>query len=78
MTNLPTGPVKFDETGEVLGLLVEEVRATNEKVDALKNELALTNVRVETYQKASTQVVNLAFGLIVTAVIAIIANAVAR
>jgi hypothetical protein len=39
---------------------------------AFGNELAILNVRVDTYQKASGQVVNLAFGLIVTAVITII------
>jgi len=40
--------------------------------------MALTNVRVDTYQKASTQVVNLAFGLIVTATATIIASTILR
>lgn len=47
-------------------------------VEALKQELSLTNVRVDTYQKASTQVVNLAFGLIVTATVTIVASVVLK
>lgn len=43
-----------------------------------RQELALTNVLVDTYQKASTQVVNLAFGLIVTATVTIVVSAIAK
>ncbi|MBE9078139.1 hypothetical protein IQ241_12700 [Romeria aff. gracilis LEGE 07310] len=50
---------------------LEQIKTT---LDAVVTEQKLTNVRVETYQKASGQVVNLAFGLIATAVISIIAN----
>lgn len=49
-----------------------------EKLDALKQEQSLTNVRVDTYQKASGQVVNLAFGLIATAVLAILVNVIVK
>jgi uncharacterized protein YoxC len=49
-----------------------EVDKVKNGMGAFGNELAILNVRVDTYQKASGQVVNLAFGLIVTAVITII------
>jgi regulatory protein YycI of two-component signal transduction system YycFG len=53
-----------------------------DKVDAdlgqIKQEQALMNVRVDTYQKASNQVVNLAFGLIATATITIIASVILK
>ena len=45
-------------------------------VEDLKQETARTNDRVETYQKASQQVVNLAFGLIVATTAAIVIPAV--
>lgn len=47
-------------------------------VEDLKQELALTNTRVDTYQKASNQVVNLAFGLIATATVTVIITAVVK
>ncbi|MBW4623548.1 MAG: hypothetical protein KME17_29840 [Cyanosarcina radialis HA8281-LM2] len=47
-------------------------------VEQLKQELTLTNTRVDTYQKASTQVVNLAFGLIATATVTIIASVILK
>lgn len=56
---------RFDTLDADFKQLTEEVRKTNERVDR-------TNDRVETYQKASQQVVNLAFGLILTAAAAII------
>ncbi|MDG2617492.1 hypothetical protein HPC62_16285 [Thermoleptolyngbya sichuanensis A183] len=48
------------------------------EVDGLRQELGQTNVRVDAYQKASNQVVNLAFGLIATATLTIIASTVLR
>lgn len=48
-----------------------------ERLDKIDQELTVLNVRVDTYQKASGQVVNLAFGLIATAVITIIVSALA-
>lgn len=52
--------------------LSTDVDKLSTDVDGLRQELALTNVRVDTYQKASNQVVNLAFGLIATATITIL------
>lgn len=52
----------------------KKVEETNKKVEVLTQELALTNTRVDTYQKASNQVVNLAFGLIATATITIVVS----
>jgi hypothetical protein len=40
----------------------------------VRKEQDLSNVRIDTYQKASGQVVNLVFGLISTAVFAILVN----
>ncbi len=45
-------------------------------VEELKQEVTRTNDRVEIYQKASQQVVNLAFGLILTSALAIIIPAI--
>lgn len=58
--------------------LKQDVDGLKRDVDGLKQELTLTNVRVDTYQKASGQVVNLAFGLIVTATATIIASTILR
>jgi hypothetical protein len=61
---------------------LEEIGSDVKRIDAdlgeLKQEQALTNTRVDTYQKASNQVVNLAFGLIATATITIIASVVLK
>ena len=46
------------------------------EIDTLKQETIKTNDKVEIYQKASQQVVNLAFSLILTATITIIAQAI--
>jgi hypothetical protein len=43
-----------------------------EDVESLKQEITRTNDRVETYQKASQQVVNLAFSLILAATAVIV------
>ncbi len=45
-------------------------------VEELKNEMLRTNDKVEIYQKASQQVVNLAFSLIIAASLAIIVPAI--
>jgi predicted nucleic acid-binding Zn-ribbon protein len=71
-------------TTKVDGIKVEvdelriEVDGIKTEVDGLKQELSLTNVRVDTYQKASTQVVNLAFGLIAIATVTIIITAIVK
>lgn len=54
--------------------LKTDVDGLKTEVDGLKQELTQTNVRVDAYQKASTQVVNLAFGLIATATLTIIVS----
>ena len=47
-----------------------------DEIDSLKQETERTNDRVETNQKASQQVVNFAFGLILTSSLAIIIPAI--
>jgi hypothetical protein len=47
-----------------------------EDVESLKQKITRTNDRVETYQKASQQVVNLAFSLILAATAAIVISVV--
>lgn len=59
-----------------LGHLEKELSKTNEKLEHLEREQEKSNIIVETYQKASGQVVNLAFGLIATATITIILSSV--
>lgn len=63
---------------ERLDNLKVELDSLKVDVDGLKQELGQTNVRVDTYQKASNQVVKLAFGLIATATLTIIASTVLR
>jgi capsule polysaccharide export protein KpsE/RkpR len=47
-------------------------------VDGIKQEMRENNIRVDTYQKASTQVVNLAFSLIASATVTLIVTSVFR
>jgi serine phosphatase RsbU (regulator of sigma subunit) len=49
---------------------------SNKNLEELRQEMARTNDRVEIYQKASQQVVNLAFGLLATAAASIIIPAI--
>ncbi|MEB3356421.1 MAG: hypothetical protein VKK04_06820 [Synechococcales bacterium] len=58
--------------------VLERLDRLSTDVEALKQELAQTNVRVDAYQKASNQVVNLAFGLIATATLTIIVSTVLK
>lgn len=58
--------------------VLERLDSLKLEVDGLKQELGQTNVRVDAYQKASNQVVNLAFGLIATATLTIIVSTVLR
>jgi sugar-specific transcriptional regulator TrmB len=58
--------------------VLERLDKLSTEVDGLKQELAQTNVRVDAYQKASNQVVNLAFGLIATATLTIIVSTVLK
>ncbi|QKD82138.1 hypothetical protein HPC62_07950 [Thermoleptolyngbya sichuanensis A183] len=63
---------------ERLDTLKVELDSLKIDVDGLKQELSQTNVRVDAYQKASNQVVNLAFGLIATATLTIMVSTVLR
>ena len=47
-----------------------------QNVEELKNEMLRTNDKVEIYQKASQQMINLAFSLIIAASLAIIVPAI--
>ncbi|MBF2085076.1 hypothetical protein [Thermoleptolyngbya sp. C42_A2020_037] len=58
--------------------VLERLDTLKAEVNGLKQELSQTNVRVDAYQKASNQVVNLAFGLIATATLTIIVSTVLR
>ncbi|MGK7898953.1 MAG: hypothetical protein AB4372_36405 [Xenococcus sp. (in: cyanobacteria)] len=60
---------RLDKIEETLEKLVKEQ-------EKLVNEQEKFNIRIETYQKSSQQVVNLAFGLILTSALAIIIPAV--
>lgn len=79
-TNTPNNDIR-----QLLQQISDQVRQTDLKVDALKVEVdalkqeqALSNTRIDTYQKASTQVVNLAFSLIATAALAILTSVVLK
>ena len=63
-----TDSERLDKIETTLEKLVEEITKTND-------EIAKTNDKVEIYQKASQQVVNLAFSLILTATITIVVQA---
>lgn len=52
--------------------LSTQVEHLDRRVEHLEREQEKTNITVETYQKASGQVVNLAFGLLATATITVI------
>ena len=75
---LPSGDMPIE--GRPLIAVLEEisaaVRANTTKLDHLEREQEKTNIAVETYQKASGQVVNLAFGLIAIATITIVLSAI--
>ena len=59
-----------------VGRLTTDVGKLTTDVEELKQEVTRTNDKVEIYQKASQQVVNLAFGLILTSALAIIIPAI--
>ena len=64
-----TDSERLDKIETTLEKLVAEITQT-------KDEITKTNDKVEIYQKASQQVVNLAFSLILTATITIVVQAV--
>ncbi len=73
-------PDRLDRIESLLEHLAEDVEGfkqeTNKSLEELKNETIRTNDRVEIYQKASQQIVNLAFSLIIAASLAIILPAI--
>lgn len=71
-----TDSERLDKIETTLEKLVAEIAKTNDKIAKTSDEIAKTNDKVEIYQKASQQVVNLAFSLILTATITIIVQAV--
>ena len=63
---------RLDKIENSLEKLVTEIDHLSKDVETLKQETIKTNDKVEIYQKASQQVVNLAFSLILTATITIV------
>jgi hypothetical protein len=63
---------RLDKIDNSLEKLVTEIDHLSKDVETLKQETIKTNDKVEIYQKASQQVVNLAFSLILTATITIV------
>ncbi len=61
---------------DVIREIAQGVKSNSAKLEHLEREQEKSNIIVETYQKASGQVVNLAFGLIATATITIILSTV--
>ena len=66
----------FEHLSQDVEHLSQDVEHLSQDVETLKQETTRTNERVEVYQKASQQVVNLAFSLVLTATIAIIVQGV--
>ena len=67
---------RLDKIEETLEKLVNNQEKLVKEQEKLVNEQEKFNIRIETYQKSSQQVVNLAFGLILTSTLAIIIPAV--
>ncbi len=67
---------RLDKIEETLEKLVNNQEKLVKEQEKLVNEQEKFNIRIETYQKSSQQVVNLAFGLILTSALAIIIPAV--
>ena len=60
------------ETPNQLDRIESTLQTVLERLDKLEQDQRESNIRVETYQKSSQQVVNLAFSLILTSVVAIL------
>jgi hypothetical protein len=54
------------------GQVLSRLEAIDKDLSDLKTEIVVTNARVEAYQRAQGQVVNLAFGLIAAAAAGVI------
>ncbi|WP_026135331.1 hypothetical protein [Scytonema hofmannii] len=71
MTQASNNEITLADIDHRLSKIEQELKETN-------TELRETNNKVETYQKASTQVVNLAFSLIASATVTLIITSVLR
>lgn len=67
-----TDSEQLAEIKELINHLTKDVEGIKKDVDDLKQETSRTNDRVETYQKSSQQLVNLAFHLMLAATAAIV------
>lgn len=65
-------PDRLDHIEATLETVVQSLGDVRSDIKTLSDQVERTNERVEIYQKASGQVVNLAFGLLATAAAAII------
>jgi len=70
--SLDTNNQRMTRIETTLETVVQSLSKLDTDVKGLSERVDRTNDRVEIYQKASTQVVNLAFGLLATASAAII------
>ena len=69
-------PDRDDRIERTLETVLEKIQALDTKVEKLDADVRAANERTDTYWEASKLLINLAFGLIATAVIAIIVPAV--
>lgn len=69
-------PDRLDRIESALETVLEKIQALDTKVEKLDTEVRAATERTDTYWEASKLLINLAFGLIATAVIAIIVPAV--
>ncbi len=72
VTGISELSTSFEHLSQDVEHLSQDVEHLSQDVETLKQETTKTNERVEIYQKASQQVVNLAFSLVLTATIAIV------
>ncbi len=77
MTQTSSEPTLSDIAAQLDRLTNDVEQLTNDVVQ-LKSETEKSNIRVDTYQKASTQVVNLAFSLIASATVTLIVTSIFR
>lgn len=69
-------PDRDDRIESTLETVLEKIQQIDTKVEKLDTDVRAANERTDTYWEASKLLINLAFGLIATAVIAIIVPAV--
>jgi sugar-specific transcriptional regulator TrmB len=67
---------RFDEYENFQKQVITKFKEIDKRFDKLDSEISEANVRINAYQRSSTQVVNLAFGLISAAAVVILSPAV--